>query len=90
VTLLIHNDFAYTKLWVQECPTKPLKALSDRVKKHKANQANNKCLLEAAEAYLNAKDGGNKLSFREIEEKFRVKRSILERFINGKQNHARI
>ena len=62
----------------------PYKALSDRVKKNKANQANNKCLLEAAEAYLNAKDGGNKLSFCKIQEKFGVKKCTLKRFINGK------
>jgi hypothetical protein len=62
----------------------PYKALSNRVKKHKANHANNKCLLEAAEAYLQAKDGPNKLSFRKIEEMFEVKKSTLERYINGK------
>ena len=64
----------------------PFKPLSNRVKKHKANKANESRLHKAAEIYLeSAKSGPRKLSFREIEEMFPgVKKSTLERYINGK------
>ena len=61
----------------------PFKPLSNRVKKHKSNKANEARLHQAAEAYLAAKNGPGKLSFRKIEERFPgVKKSILERYIN--------
>ena len=39
----------------------PCKLLSNCVKKHKANKANEVCLHQAAEAYLAAKNGPGKL-----------------------------
>jgi hypothetical protein len=63
----------------------PFKPLSNRVKKHKANKANEARLHQAAEAYLHAKNSPAKLSFREIEKRFPgVKKSTLERYINRK------
>jgi len=59
------------------------KALSNRVKKHKANKANNNRLHEAAEAYLRAKNGPEKPSFRKTEEIYGVKKSTLERFVQA-------
>jgi hypothetical protein len=50
----------------------PKKALSDRVKKHKANQANEHRLRQAAMAYLTAKKSGEKLSYRKVGEEFGV------------------
>jgi Tc5 transposase DNA-binding domain len=63
----------------------PSKPLSDRVKKHKVNRANDTRLREAAQAYLDGQNGSEKLTFRKIEEMYPgVKKSTLERFINGK------
>ena len=63
----------------------PFKPLSERVKKHKSNKANEAQLHQAAEAHLAAKNGAGKLSFQKIEERFPgVKKSTLERYINGK------
>ena len=63
----------------------PFKLLSKHIKKHKANNANEACLHQAAEAYLAAKNGPGKLSFRKIEERFPgVKKFTLEQYINGK------
>jgi len=57
----------------------PFKPLSDRVKKHKINKANEAQLHQAAQAYLAAKNGPSKVSFRKIEERFPgVKKSTLE------------
>ena len=71
--------------WPSDSLGMPFKPLSDRVKKHKASKANETRLHEAAEAYLAAKNGPSKLSFRKIEERFPgVKKSTLERYINGK------
>src|SRR4051812_48967254 len=67
------------------CLGMPYKPLSDHVKKHKVNEVNNTHLQKAARVYLAAKDGPNKLSFRQIEKMFPgVKKSTLERFINRK------
>lgn len=71
--------------WPSDSLGMPFKPLSDHVKKHKANKANETQLHQAAEAYLAAKNGPSKLSFRQIEERFPgVKKSTLERYINGK------
>jgi len=71
--------------WPSDSLGMPFKPLSNHVKKHKANIANENRLHQAAEAYLTAKNGPDKLSFQKIEERFPgVKKSILEWYINKK------
>lgn len=61
------------------------KPLSNRVKKHKANIANEYRLCQVAEVYLTAKNGPDKSSFRKIEEMFPgIKKSTLKQYINKK------
>ena len=75
----------FSLTWPSDSLGMPFKPLSNRVKKHKANKANETRLHRAAESYLAAKYGPGKLSFRKIEERFPgVKKSTLERYINGR------
>lgn len=59
------------------------KGLTERVKKLKASRADLQRLREAARAYRDGIAAGNKESFRDVATRFKVKKSTLERYVNG-------
>ena len=72
-------------IWLTDSLGMTYKALSDRIKKHKGSKAKEARLKEAAKAYRDAQNGTEKVSFRNIADKFPgVGKSTLECYIKGK------
>ncbi|KAG6824978.1 hypothetical protein H0H87_009789, partial [Tephrocybe sp. NHM501043] len=59
------------------------RALSDQVKKQKKAHSNERLLQQAAIAYLEAKEHGEKPTLRGVAKHFSVSKSGLKRFIDG-------
>lgn len=62
----------------------PGRSLSDRIKKLAQSKSQDRRLHEAAKAYQDRKAGGHLVSFEGVSTKFGVKRSTLQRRVEGK------
>jgi len=63
--------------------------ISDRVKKHKRSVADDRCLHEAAAKYIELRDNGQKVSYRDIEKMFPgVSKNRVNRVVEGYSNFS--